>query len=263
MRKTKKENTMKLEKTKNYKLFAHNNEQRPIDERHAKRIAENMGMVGFLPSKPIQCYRKNGKLVIVDGHHRFEAAKIALVDIFYVVENEASQQTMGAENLLVKKWTMEDFARLYALRGDKNYIDLMQYSRLGVPISMAASMLHHESAASGNANNRVQDGTFKIKSHAIIDQVVNIMIEFAARNEAVKSRQFISAMSKCLMWDGFDVALFVRRLRDNSIIIERTSNEGQMLSQIESIYNFRSRQPVPLRFYVEAASRERKAKIGK
>ena len=93
---------MKLETTRNYGLFETNHEQRPIIESHVKKLAENMKLVGFIPSKPIQCYRKGKKLVIVDGHHRLEAAKIAGCAIFYVIETQASQATMPSENSLVR-----------------------------------------------------------------------------------------------------------------------------------------------------------------
>ena len=48
---------MKLEKTTEYGKFITNQEQRPINTSHAKKIAENMADCGFIPSKPIQCYK--------------------------------------------------------------------------------------------------------------------------------------------------------------------------------------------------------------
>lgn len=248
---------MKLEKTNEYALFCCNQEQRPIDHAHVKRLAENMRLFGFMPSKPIQCYRKGGKLVVVDGHHRLEAAKAANVEVFYVVEAERCQQTMSSENYLVKKWTGMDFVRLYASRGNKNYQSLLYYQERGIPVGFVASMMINHGASSGNTNKVIQNGTFKIKSTDQIELVDAIIQEFAAKSPACKSRPFISAISKCILWEGFSFDTFVRRMRENASMLEKTSNEDQMLTQIEAIYNYRSRQPVPLKFKVESAARER------
>ena len=248
---------MKLEKTKDYSLFSTNHEQRPIDHCHVKRIGENIKHVGFLPSKPIQCYKKGAKLIVVDGHHRLEAAKSVGAEVFYVIESDRCQQTMAAENFLVKKWGGIDFVRLYASRGNKNYQLLLHYQDRGIPVNMAASMMINNGAGSGNANKTIQNGTFKVKTTDQIEQVDAIIQEFSDKAPACKSRPFISAISKCILWDGFSYDTFVRRMRENSVMLEKTSNEEQILTQIEAIYNYRSRQPVPLKFHVENAAKER------
>lgn len=248
---------MKIETTSDYGKFVSNHEQRPIDALHAKRIAQNMTLFGFLPSKPIQCYKKGQKYVVVDGHHRLEAAKSVGVPVCFVVESDRCQTTMAAENLLVKKWAGIDFVRLYASRGNKNFQELLRYQEIGIPVNMAASMLINNGAGSGNANRMIQDGTFKIKTTDTIEKVVDLINEFSARNPAVKSRPFIAAISKCIMWEGFSFDTFVRRMRENSMMIEKTSNEEQMLIQIDAAYNYRSRRPVSLKFEVEQAAKAR------
>lgn len=250
---------MKLETTNNYAMFSRNQEQREIDTCHVKRLAESISLFGFLPSKPLQCYKKGQKLIVVDGHHRLEAAKLVKTSVFYVVESDRSQNTMGPENLLVKKWQGMDFVRLYANRGIEEYKTLLYYHERGIPVNMAASMLINNGAGSGNANKALQNGNFKIKDTEHIEKVDALIQEFGNKVPAVKSRPFISAISKCILWDGFDYDMFVRRLRENHLLLEKTSNEEQMLTQIEAIYNYRSRQKFPLKFNVEEAAKHRGA----
>lgn len=243
---------------KKYSEFVHNHEQRPIIQRHVKAIMESMKLYGFLPSKPIQCYRrKDGKIVVVDGHHRLAAAMALNIDIEVVIENENSQNTMAAVNLLVKKWAFEDFVRLYASRGNKNYIKLLEYDELGIPMGMAASMLINNSASSGNTGKAIADGTFKIKGTELIDKVVSLLADFGGLSSVLRSRPFIAAISKCIMCPQFNLNTFKGRLVENPTMIKKTSNEDQMLSVIESIYNHRSRNPQPIKFFVETSARER------
>jgi hypothetical protein len=55
----------KLEISSNYASFTPNDEQRPIIERHVSKLAEIMAKMGFLPSKPIQCFKKGSKYVLM------------------------------------------------------------------------------------------------------------------------------------------------------------------------------------------------------
>ncbi len=242
-----------------YSEFVHNHEQRPIDQGHVKRIMESMRTFGFLPSKPIQCYRKKGKLVVVDGHHRLAAAMNLNIDVVVVVESEKSQSTMTAVNVLVKKWQGSDFVRLYASRGNQHYLKLLEYGDKGIPFGLAASMMINNSASSGNASKSIADGTFKVKTLEIIDQVADLIADFSAYSSCVASRPFISAISKCIMCDSFSLDTFRGRLRENIVMLKKTSNEEQMITLIEAIYNHRSRQPLPLKFLVETAAKERSA----
>lgn len=254
---------MKLETTKDYSKFTQNHEQRPINIKHAKMIAENMQHVGFLPSKPIQCYKQGSKLVVVDGHHRLEAAKAIGIPVFYVVEPQSCQQTMAAENMLVRKWEAIDFVRLYASRGLQDYIILMNYIEKGIPCSMAASMLHGEGANSGNTRESLANGKFKIKTFDYANKISLLIEVYGKREPAIKSRAFISSVSKCLFCNEFDFDTFRSRIDANLSMIQKTSNEDQMLDIIEAIYNYRSRTQIPLKHLVKETSKIRHHKFGK
>lgn len=254
---------MKLENTTNYSLFQMNEEQRDMKHPKIKMIAGSMQKHGFRPSKPLQCYKKGRKLIIVDGHHRFLAAKSLGIPVFYVVEGDDAQETMAIVNQLVQKWGVIDFVRLYAKRGNPHYENLLEYHEKGIPILMAASLATGEMADSMNRGRKISEGRFEITTTDSLDKIISVMDEFKDRSPACASRSFIAALSKCLLFDGFDYDLFVRRMRENSGMIEKTSNMDQMMKQIESVYNYRSRKPIPLQFMVEENSKKRKSNFGR
>jgi hypothetical protein len=248
---------MKIEKTKNYELFVKNDEQRPINVGHAKRLAANMVKYGFIPSKPIQAYRKGNKLVVVDGHHRLEAAKAANIPVCYVVEEKTSQDTMASENSLVKKWVTDDFVRLYASRGIPEYKEIMNYAAQGIPIGLVVMMLAGWTGGIGNNNRALQFGAYKIKTRKYADAAVAIIKEFGQANDTVKNRTFITCLVKCMVVPAFSVEFFVGKLRANIGMLDKTSNADQMLAQFESIYNYRSRQTIPLKYLVSEEMKSR------
>lgn len=248
---------MKLNISKEYSEFNHNNEQRLLDEAHVTKIAKSIKDHGFLPSKPIQVYKKENKFVIVDGHHRFEAAKRIKVAFYYVLESQTCQGVMAVENLLVKKWNMIDYVRLFAARGDENYARLLYYHKKGISISMSSSMMIGNLAASGNASKAVMSGKFKIKETAQIETIVSFIDEFRGLNEACVSRSFVAALSKCLMWEGFDVSHFRNRLRNYYPMIQKQSTDEKMLDEIESVYNYKSKSKIPIKIPAQEAAKKR------
>lgn len=251
----------KLETTGNYALFEANEEQRPITESHVKRLMESMKAFGFLSSKPLLCFRKSGKLIVVDGHHRLESASRLRIPVVYLVETQEAQKTMMATGE-AKKWDQSDCVRLYALRGIPDYIELQQYESI-MPIGMAASILSGEGAKSNNQRDAVRDGRFRIKTRSMMSKIAGIVVELIEKHPAVKSRAFISSLSKCLLYDGFDFEKFKSRLMENIIMLDKTANEEQMMKLFEVIYNYRSKEKIPLAFLVSDAARARQACYGK
>ena len=130
-------------------------------------------------------------------------------------------------------------------------------------MSMAASLLVGEGAASGNAREKIVNGSFKIKTREQADKIVELIEEFGARIPAIKSRSFISAISKCFFTPEFVYVTFCRRLRANAKSLEKTSNEAHMLNQIETIYNAKASAKIPLVFLVTENSRARGIIFGK
>jgi hypothetical protein len=219
---------------------------------------------GFPPSMAISVYRsKDGTLVINTGHHRLAAATALGIPVLYVVEHQWSLREMVDEGVTGSNWDVAGVVQNFAKAGNKSYQELLGYADKGIPLSMAASMLIGEGAASGNARDKIITGNFKIKTRDHINKIVALFEEFAERCPAVKHRPFISAYSKCLFTEEFDKDVFNRRLKANPVMLEKTSNEDQMLKQIEDIYNFKSPNKIPLAFFVSKNSASRKLNFGK
>lgn len=254
---------MKIESTKNYDLFASNPLQRTFTERRVGAIKATMSRDGFWPSHPISVYKeKNGKLTVNFGHHRLAAAKELQLPVLYVVTDKASPKMLAEEGNFTAKWKTIDQAKVFAKQGNKHYVELLQLADRGIPIAMAASMLSGESANSGNYRPLICMGTFKIKTREFVDKWLELSDEFGGKVKAIYHRNFISCYSKCLFTPEFDNQVFVQRLRKNPLMLDVTSNEDQMMSQIEEIYNFRTQSKIPLAFIVTENSRKRKVNFG-
>lgn len=236
-----------LKRTTNYDLFEANEYQQPMSERHVMALMDSMRVFGFLPSKSISVFRRGSKLVLIDGHHRKEAARRVGIPVFYVVEEQSSKEAIGPINVIVRKWSTESFAKMHADKGNRHYIELMKYVGMGVPLLQAASMLIGQSSASNNATYSVRSGDFVVRTRKVIDQVVEVISECRTVSSDVAMSTFIDALSALFFVVEFDASVFIKRLKANPRMMVKCSNRDQMLDLIEEIYNFRTHEKVPLK----------------
>lgn len=247
-----------LQSTDKYHLFDYNEEQREIKDYHVKNLMASMSKYGYSPSKPIQVYRKGSRFVIVDGHNRFVAAKNLGISFYYVTEGEDAQEFIATGNYVVCSWRVGDFAKMFAVRGIKDYATLIEYHQQGIPLTNAASMLMGKQSQdgggrAGGASLSIKDGSFRIKTRKKIDALVGFINKFKDRNDCVTTRVFVVAMDKIMDVDGLDMDQLTRRVESNLSSLKRCATNFQMLELIEEIYNYRSSIKVPLAFNASKA----------
>lgn len=245
------------QQTINYNLFAYHENQQPMSPLSVRDIAESMRKTGFWSYKPIGVFRKNGKLVIIDGHHRFEAAKMLGLPVLFVVAPEKHGELIGVANSLVRKWTNESFVKLYASQGNRDYEDLLFYVSQGIPLKQASSLLHGESAHSGNSASRVKHGTFKVKTDKYINAVLAIVESVKDVAAEISKRVYIDALSILLFVKEFDQDVLIKRIQAHPSGIARCADRYQALEAIEETYNFRAREKTPLVFLAKETMRKR------
>lgn len=240
-----------LRDTTEYTSFVYNSEQRPVDVKHVRDLMGSMQTFGFLPSKPVQVFQEGKKLVIIDGHHRYIAAKNLGIPVIYVCESKATSGSMAQVNGLQKTWQLKNYLAQYVKRGMEPYLELQEYNSLGFSIQQAAKMLAGLSAAGyggGKVSVSLRDGTFKIVTRDKIEIIAAFLREEGARNPAYKTTNFITAFELCLRVDDFSSEQLTRKLSANPRAITRAATVDQMLDQIEEVYNYHQQIKTPLSF---------------
>jgi hypothetical protein len=246
-----------IESTQDYSLFNDHEFQQAMSPAHMKRIMASMQKYGFLPSKPIQVYKKGGKYYIIDGHHRFYSAKSLGIPVMFVVEPESLSEAIGDENYAVRKWSNESFAKLYEGKGNPHYSCLLKYVRQGIGLNRAASMLRGESAHSGNAGRLVRDGSFTIKTTEKCDLIIETFRQLVELIPEIRKSSYVEAISVLLSVEEFDIETFWKRALANPKAFVKCASRDQALELIEEVYNFRAREKVNLRFMARESMRMR------
>jgi hypothetical protein len=243
--------------TTDFSRFVYHPNQQPISRNHVRKLCESMEQYGFLPSKPIEVCRDKDKFIVIDGHHRLEAARLLKIPAYYVEEPIENMNCIGGVNVAVRKWSGESFAKLYADKGNEDYLRLLAYRDLGIPLKCAASLLRGESAHSGNAGRLIQTGAFKIKNTETIDWIVNVLRETSDLCPEIKKNAYIEALSMCWFVEEFDRKSLISKIKNMPRGIVRAADRRQALSCIEEVYNFKRSIKINLVFLAQEKMKER------
>ena len=248
-----------IQSTTDYSKFKSNPKQRTFTARKVNEKKASMAEDGWWPNEPMSVYKSHNGFVINAGHHRLAAARELGIPVLFIVENQWDTSRITREGRTNSKWSLKDLVVTFASDGNTHYQRLLAAHAKGIPLILAASMMHGHAAESSNVNPLVSNGEFKVKSLKEVAEWVKLVDEFGSRIPALKHRAFIQAFSKCLLTPCFDPETFTHKLRSNPTMLEKTSNADQSLGMIDAIYNFRSRSPIPLLFMVTENAKERGA----
>jgi hypothetical protein len=239
---------MKIEKTTNYAQFTAHANQQPMSAGHVKRLMQSMKKNGFVEAKPIHCYRDGKRLIVIDGHHRLAAASTLGIPVAYVVGTKDESGFIADSNFAVRKWSIESFVRLFASKGNPDYVTILKYSDMGIGISFAACLLSGELTLSGNQTQKVMAGTWKLKTESTIRQIVDCANQLKHIAPAIWNSKTLHALAILVNLPKFDVATFIARVDANPRAIVKVATREQAIEMIDEIYNFRARNKVDLVF---------------
>lgn len=246
----------KLQCTKDYNLFEPHPFNRPLHE--DKNLLRSMQEHGWMPSSPAQCIRNgNGKLKVVRGHHRLDYAKRFGLPVYYVID-ESCTEIFELENPK-STWTYRDYIAARAQSGDPDMAFVQSFMNVHhLPVTAALALLGNESVGSQNKVHLVKTGGFKVTSLEHAESVV--AITDLCRDLGMKwatYQTFVAAVSMVVRVPEFDGEMFMQRLRQYPSMMNKRSTADEYLEEIEALYNYRTRKPVPLAFNARKITTER------
>lgn len=249
-----------LKVTHDYTMFELHEVNRPL---HVDPVLEaSMKKHGFLPSCAISVEKVGGgRLKVKRGHHRLDCAKRLGLPVWYIIDN--SQIDIHELESPRQAWTRLDFAISRASCGDKDVQRVLDFHRKhGLPLGISAGLLGgNVGDAGGHALLKITEGTFRVAddlSHAkrvvaVTDRCREMGLSCATHGG------FATAISMLLVLQEFDANVFLHRVSLNKGRMSHRSNTKDYLDEIEAVYNFGSKKPMPLAFLAKEALKSRRA----
>lgn len=230
-----------VRRTNNYDKFKHLDGNRRVLAERAAKIKKSIQDHGYILSPIIV----NEKFEIIDGQGRHQALKELGLPIDYIVVNGAGLKECVAMNLNQSNWKTIDFIRSYAEQGKANYqalYDCIVGSKL--TISVICAIATNQMGGSGTVLKQIAEGTLpeldKREITDLCERVEKFIPFFATKGGHV-------AVAYCCL--AFiirnklaKVDELLEKCEKYSAKIETPVGVRQVLENLESIYNYRSRE---------------------
>ncbi|MBU2685879.1 MAG: ParB N-terminal domain-containing protein [Gammaproteobacteria bacterium] len=208
------------------------------DVRKTRQICESMKTFGFDEGSVINCRAKaNGKLQIIQGHHRFEVAKGLGVPVAAVIAE--SEVPVWALERGTHPWNVTDFCTGFAREGRKEYQQVLDFSE-NTGISCGASIALMQGAVAGGVcySDRAKQGDMNITHREHADRIGHIVKRMKGMGHRfAPARLFITALSKCFLVEGWDDNRWLAKAKTHGALLERQPDEARYLDMIQAVYN--------------------------
>jgi len=232
-------------KTNDYSMFKHMNGNRNINKLHLKRLTESMSEKYIeVPIIVNQHYE------IIDGQHRFEAAKELGKYVYYIKVRNLNLDDVHRLNTNSKNWTAEEYMQGYCELGLKDYLTYRNFKRnYGFGHNETNAILTNRARMSGSKNTDFNDGVFKIKDYDLAVKNAEKICMVREYYEGYKRRYFVYAMLELFENSDYSHVEFLNKLSFQSVKLQDCTDVKGYLILIEDIYNFKRSKSNKVRFF--------------
>jgi len=237
------ESDIKIYVTKDYKLFNNFKENRDIRWSHVQKI------VNWIRKQDLRIpIVIDENMHIIDGQHTLEARKKLKLEIYYIIENNATAHaSIVVHNAQRKNWVLLDYIDFYTRSGNKDYMILNKYME---EWNLAAwQVIYILRGGAKTTLEMIKAGNFKatISNPETLKNLSNFILEIVDSSD---SRRLFKEHGRILcQWyivnptGNFEPAIFLKKFRQHikGAKITWSSNAVTFKRQVEDIYNRNAR----------------------
>lgn len=224
-------------KTMFYDRYKFNSLQRTIKEWHVRDLMEKMKVHGFLTNKAISVNEKNE---IIDGHHRYLAARNLKIPMLVQVCKGMTEESIIEANQDQLNWDKHDFTNTYAKKGNPNYIALKEFMEKFPKFKMTQALILLVNEPNAHPKTKVfQSGEFKIGSIKKAEELAKKVEQLAVFFPKAYQSKCISALLCCEMrCKEFSFKEFIEKLEKFPDKLTPSITTKGYLEKFEDLYNY-------------------------
>ena len=230
--------------TNNYSLFKSIDGNRVLNQLHLKRLKQSIEKNYLFTVITV-----NERYEIIDGQHRFEAAKELNMPVNYIVCEGYGLNEVHILNQNSKIWNAEDYLTGYCDLGITDYLKYKRFKdkyRFGHAECMA--LLCGVIASGGDIQQAFKRGEFKVTHWQQACEYANRIWAFSELYEGFLRKSFVYAMLELFEKPEFDFNEFVHKVKLYPSALTNCSDKPQYIALIEEIYNYKRRNKINLRY---------------
>jgi hypothetical protein len=210
-------------KTKDYNKFKLISTNRKINNYHVNKIVKSMLDYGFLNSKPITV---NSNFEIIDGQHRYYAAKKLGLDVVYEIDNVNFNDAMVTVNTTSNVWRLNEFIEHYSAKGLRDFIELNDFiNNTDYGTSNCISIFCGFSVKPSH----IRSGQIPFRNNKILE-TIELIEFFRDKLKFFKTNKFIESIVILVNRDEVQLK-HIQRLKLNAFSIVECANHSQYTAQ--------------------------------
>lgn len=229
---------------------------------HIKEMSEDMKVNGFRPAEPIIVTKKDkdGKYWIVDGQHRWLAAIMAGVPIYYFIDEDIKLtrhsifQAFLVYNKHKKIVRKNDYIHGFSEMGNENFQILEEFGNKYPMFSLTERMMLLQNSGTKHPDKKqFQNGKFDVGDVKKAEKWANHLLEIKPLFEKGynKSNFVRTILTICEKKKGFKFEEFIHKVKLRPGSIYLCGDKRSYSEMIHDIYNYRRREneKIDLRLY--------------
>lgn len=249
-----------VNQTNDYNLFKSLKGNRSVNKLHVQRLKESFK--GDYLMSPIIV---NQSYEIIDGQHRFNAAKDLNLPVNFIICNDYSLAEVQILNTNMKNWKKEDYLNAFCDLKHPEYLKfrnfMRQFPAFGISASEAIltgqlstkqgtdSSLEFSNSKSGRYTIKYfEQGDLVISDLEYSKECAEKIMMIKPYYEGFNRISFVRSMLGIFRIENYNHSQLLDRLKSSPTALQHCANVTQYKLLIEDIYNFRSREKVSLRF---------------
>lgn len=234
---------MEIKSSKAYQLFSPILGNRIINANKVEKLVKDINEgLNLLPYCPIIVFNQDNEYKIVDGQHRFTAAKTLNLPVYFVECEPMDLKNIARLNSRSDKWKNSDFLECYARLGISDYLILSDFlNKYKIIYSASVDLLMDGSAKNrGNAMDRFRDGEFKVNYLQEVSEIVDLTFDVFGRYKFWNDRLLITAVQEIKIVGLCDFERLKEKIKQAPNEMEKQSSWKNYVYNIERVYNFRN-----------------------
>lgn len=237
--------------TTDYSRFKLMHGNRRLDQMHIKRLMES-----FKNKYLFSPILVNQKMEIVDGQHRFFAAKNLGLSINYIIVKGYGIDEVQVLNTNSSNWTGKEYLQMYVDRGFEPYLQMKKFMEdfpdFGIKSAIKIITNGEDEEGKGTfldpKKKDFQEGRLKIPNLPLAYLNANRIMQYKKYFDSYSHLRFVSAMISIFKIPKFNNDDLLHKLSKNPRALVPCQNIEQYKELLEKIYNHHRRDKVNFRF---------------
>lgn len=231
-------------KTQDYGRFSLDPANRPIMPNHVSRMAKAMEANNWLKVCPIIV---SSNYVIHDGQHRYRAAVMAGVEVYYIIADDIDIRDVAQMNRLTESWDVYDWLNYWVIYGKlPDYIALQEYLQKFPLITLSAAMFICAESHRYGLYEIFREGLWEYGDVELADEVGNIMNIIADKMNSKINQSFSRAIKKVVShpeYDGQRMREKLEAIADSpNVWIHNVTTQNEAILLLQNIFNYNMRK---------------------